>query len=69
MRVSGEQSPQSAAPAGQNTGTTLDEVLREFTVAVPDWAREKAGITADTKRIAGQRGCWRDCRLSGIVQA
>ena len=28
---------------------TLDEVLREFTVAVPDWAREKAGITADTK--------------------
>ena len=25
---------------------TLDEVLREFTVAVPDWAREKAGITA-----------------------
>ena len=28
---------------------TLDEVLREFKVAVPDWAREKAGITADTK--------------------
>ena len=28
---------------------TLDEVLREFTVAVPDWAREKAGITVDTK--------------------
>ena len=28
---------------------TLDEVLRELTVAVPDWAREKAGITVDTK--------------------
>ena len=28
---------------------TLDEVLREFTVAVPNWAREKAGITVDTK--------------------
>ena len=28
---------------------TLDEVLSEFAVAVPDWAREKAGITADTK--------------------
>ena len=24
-------------------------MLREFTVAVPDWAREKAGITVDTK--------------------
>ena len=28
---------------------TLDEVLREFTVAVPDWAREGAGIAKNAK--------------------
>jgi len=33
----------------EHRGMTLDEVLSEFAVAVPDWAREKAGITADTK--------------------
>ena len=33
----------------EHRGQTLDEVLSEFAVAVPDWAREKAGITADTK--------------------
>ncbi|HJH87753.1 MAG: hypothetical protein ACLR5X_10835 [Oscillospiraceae bacterium] len=33
----------------EHRGMTLDEVLSELAVAVPDWAREKAGITADTK--------------------
>ena len=33
----------------EHRGMTLDDVLSEFAVAVPDWAREKAGITADTK--------------------
>ena len=33
----------------KHRGMTLDEVLSELAVAVPDWAREKAGITADTK--------------------
>ena len=48
---------------------TLDEVLREFTVAVPDWARKKADHGRHQTGLRGQRGCWRDCRLSGIVQA
>ena len=33
----------------EHRGMTLDEVLSELAVAVPDLAREKAGITADTK--------------------
>ena len=33
----------------EHRGMTLDEVLSKFAVAVPDWAREKAGITADIK--------------------
>ena len=28
---------------------TLDEVLSEFAVAVPDWARESAGIAKNAK--------------------
>ena len=43
-----EQLARQIMPSG-DVDMTLDEVLREFTVAVPDWAREKAGITADTK--------------------
>ena len=48
---------------------TLDEVLREFTVAVPDWARKGWDHGRHQAGLRGQRGCWRDCRLSGIVQA
>ena len=49
---------------------TLDEVLREFDGCRAglgarkgwDHGRHQAGLR-------DQRGCWRDCRLSGIVQA
>ena len=50
VRVSGGGRRRMRSGRGQNTGTmTLDEVLREFTVAVPDWAREQAGITENAK--------------------
>ena len=33
----------------EHRGMTLDEVLSEFAVAVPDWARESAGIAKNAK--------------------
>ena len=33
----------------EHRGMTLDEMLSEFAVAVPDWARESAGIAKNAK--------------------